>query len=78
VKSGEGPGVILPAIEPLMMDGAGDVQKGLGTLLRELWKKYREETEAFLMKWKASCGRIIIRYATEKMDNDSKVKFKRS
>ena len=78
VKSGIGPGPILPVIEPLMNDDSEDVQKGLGTLLRELWKKYKDETEKFLMKWKETCGRLIIRYATEKMDKESRIKFKRS
>jgi len=78
VKSGTGPGTVLPVIEPLMADESEDVQKGLGTLLRELWKKFPEETESFLMKWKETCGRIIIRYATEKMDKESKDRFKKS
>ena len=76
-KSGTGPGPILPVIEPLMNDDSEDVQKGLGTLLRELWKKHKDETEVFLMKWKDICGRLIIRYATEKMDKELRVKFKK-
>ena len=55
-----------------------DVQKGLGTLLRELWKKHQDETEEFLLKWKDDCGRLIIRYATEKMDKENKKRFKKS
>lgn len=78
VKSGYNPKSILPVIEPLMCDESEDVQKGLGTLLRELWKKYKDETEEFLLKWKDDCGRLIIGYATEKMDNESKKRFKKS
>ncbi|MBC8488945.1 MAG: DNA alkylation repair protein [Bacteroidetes bacterium] len=61
-----------------MLDESEDVQKGLGTLLRELWKKYPDETEDFLLKWKDDCGRLIIRYATEKMDKESNKRFKKS
>ena len=43
-------------IEPLMDDESEYVQKGLGTLLRELWKKQPEETEKFLYDWKDRCG----------------------
>jgi len=78
VKSGYNPKSILPVIEPLMCDESEDVQKGLGTLLRELWKKYKDETEEFLLKWKDDCGRLIIMYATEKMDKESKKRFKKS
>lgn len=60
-----------------MDDKEEDVQKGLGTLLREIWKKYPEVAESFLLKWKNSCGRKIIQYATEKMDKEYKAKFKR-
>jgi 3-methyladenine DNA glycosylase AlkD len=78
VRKGFKPKLILPIIEPLMLDKAEDVQKGLGTLVRELWKKYPNEIEKFLLKWKNDCGRLIIRYATEKMDKESKKLFKKS
>ena len=68
----------LPVIEKLMLDEEQDVQKGLGTFLREVWKKQPDLAEAFLMKWKDQCGRKIIQYATEKMDKTGKAKFKRS
>lgn len=77
VKDGYSPESILPVIEPLMTDEAEDVQKGLGTLLRELWKKYADQIEEFLLKWKDECGRLIIRYATEKMDKESRKRFKK-
>lgn len=78
IKSGYNPKSVLAVIEPLMLDESEDVQKGLGTLLRELWKKHPVETEEFLLKWKDDCGRLIIRYATEKMDKESKTRFKKT
>lgn len=65
-------------IAPLMDDESEYVQKGLGTLLRELWKKQPKETEKFLYGWKDKCGRLIIRYATEKMDKEYRKKFRKS
>ncbi len=64
-------------IEPLMSDTEKFVQKGLGWFLREAWKVYPEETEDFLLKWKDTCGRIIIQYATEKMDKENRERFRR-
>ncbi len=67
----------LSVIEPLMEDESEYVQKGLGTLLRELWKKQPKETEKFLYEWKDKCGRLIIRYATEKMEKEYRKKFRK-
>jgi 3-methyladenine DNA glycosylase AlkD len=78
IKKGHQPEPILAVIEILMEDNEEDVQKGLGTLLREIWKKHPETAEEFLLKWKDTCGRKIIQYATEKMDKDSKTKFRRT
>jgi 3-methyladenine DNA glycosylase AlkD len=61
-----------------MEDSEEDVQKGLGTLLREIWKKQPEIAETFLLEWKDRCGRKIIHYATEKMDKESRAKFKKT
>jgi 3-methyladenine DNA glycosylase AlkD len=66
------------AIEPLMLDKSEYVQKGIGTLLRGLWKKHPLEIEEFLLKWKDSCGRLIIQYSTEKMENEYKRKFRKN
>jgi len=65
-------------IEPLMLDGEIFVQKGLGWFLREAWKIHPEETEEFLLKWKDTCGRTIIQYATEKMDKENKARFRKA
>jgi 3-methyladenine DNA glycosylase AlkD len=64
-------------IEPLMLDEEKFVQKGLGWFLREAWKLQPEKTEDFLLKWKDTCGRTIVQYATEKMDKENKARFKR-
>ncbi|MDO9276395.1 MAG: DNA alkylation repair protein [Lutibacter sp.] len=77
IKKGHKVEPILSVIEKLMLDEEEDVQKGLGTLLREIWKKYPDLAETFLLKWKDKCGRKIIQYATEKMDKNNKAKFKK-
>jgi 3-methyladenine DNA glycosylase AlkD len=78
IKTGLTPDIALPLVEPLMMDDSEYVQKGIGTLLRGLWKKYPDDIEAFLLQWKDRCGRLIISYATEKMDKEKRRKFARS
>lgn len=78
IKKGYKSAPILSVIENLMEDSEEDVQKGLGTLLREIWKKQPEIAEGFLLKWKDKCGRKIIHYATEKMNKDNKAKFKKT
>ncbi len=60
-----------------MPDNDEFVQKGLGWFLREAWKKYPKEVEKFLLSWKDTCDRIIIQYATEKMNKEDKLRFKR-
>lgn len=69
---------IFAVIEPLMLDEAKKVQQGLGWLLRECWKKDPILTETFLLKWKDSCGRTIIQYATEKMTKEYRLKFRKA
>ncbi len=77
IKKDLKPGIALPLIEPLMLDDSEYVQKGIGTLLRGLWKTYPVGIEEFLLKWKDQCGRLIIRYATEKMDKEYRKKFRK-
>lgn len=77
IKKGLTPDEALPLIEPLMNDKSENVQKGIGTLLRGLWKSHPERIEEFLLKWKETCGRMIIQYATEKMDKEYRKKFRR-
>jgi 3-methyladenine DNA glycosylase AlkD len=64
-------------IEPIMMDPEREVHQGLGWFLREAWKIRRDDTEAFLMKWKNSAARLIFQYATEKMTPQEKLRFRR-
>jgi 3-methyladenine DNA glycosylase AlkD len=65
-------------VEPLMNDQEREVHQGVGWFLREAWKIQKDETEAFLLKWKETAPRLIIQYACEKMTADEKVRFKRS
>jgi 3-methyladenine DNA glycosylase AlkD len=69
---------VIHIIEPLMEDESEYVQKALGTLLREFWKKQPQETEKFLFEWKDKSARLIMRYASEKMDKEYKKKFKKT
>lgn len=78
IKKGHKPEPILSVIESLMEDSEEDVQKGLGTLLREIWKKQPELAEEFLFKWKDKCGRKIVQYATEKMDKEYRKNFRKA
>jgi 3-methyladenine DNA glycosylase AlkD len=65
-------------IEPLIMDSEREVHQGVGWFLREAWKKKREETELFLLKWKDKAPRLIIQYATEKMTSEEKLRFRKN
>ncbi len=64
-------------LEILMKDAEREVHQGMGWFLREAWKKKPAETEAFLLTWKNECPRLIIQYATERMDAPAKLKFKK-
>jgi 3-methyladenine DNA glycosylase AlkD len=65
-------------IEPLMGDGEKVVQQGTGWFLREAWKRQPKPTEAFLLRYKDTCPRLIVQYATEKMESSAKQRFRRS
>jgi len=65
-------------IEPLMSDGEKVVQQGAGWFLREAWKLQPKPAEAYLMRFKETCPRLIVQYATEKMDPAAKEKFRRT
>jgi 3-methyladenine DNA glycosylase AlkD len=68
---------IITCIEPLMMDPEKVVHQGMGWLLREIWKIDPVSVEALLMKWRNDAPRIIFQYATEKMDSEYRMKFRR-
>ncbi len=69
---------MLEFIDPMMMDTEREVHQGLGWFLRECWKKDRNETEKFLLKWKNHCARLIIQYATEKMTKEERLRFRKA
>ena len=69
---------LLDFIGPLMLDEEKVVHQGLGWFLREAWKLYPKPAEAFLLKWKDKCARLIIQYATEKMSAKEKLRFRKS
>ncbi len=77
IKEDLKPETAVHLIEPLILDDSEYVQKGIGTLLRGLWKTYPAEIEKFLLKWKDQCRRLIIQYATEKMDKEYRKKFRK-
>ena len=77
LKEGLKPETTLPIIEPIMLDDSENVQKGIGTLLRGLWKKYPKKIESFLLQWKNQCGRLIIQYAIKKMDKEYRKQFRK-
>jgi 3-methyladenine DNA glycosylase AlkD len=78
LKAGRDPEPLLSAIEPLMLDEDRFVHQGLGWFLREAWKRYPDTIEAFLLKWKDTAPRKIFQYATEKMTQENKSRFRRS
>ncbi|MCX6258372.1 MAG: DNA alkylation repair protein [Bacteroidia bacterium] len=78
LKSGAECGQLLKLTEPLMMDKERVVHQGMGWFLREAWKIHPVLTEDFLYKWKDTAPRLIIQYATEKMDAKTRTRFRRS
>ena len=69
---------LLEFIKPLMQDATRPVQQGVGWFLRELWKIHPREVEDFLFAEKEIAPRLIIQYATEKMNKDKKKRFRRA
>lgn len=78
LKSGVAPQKLLRVVQPLMEDRAREVQQGVGWFLRESWKKHRNPTEAFLLKWKERSPRLIYQYATERMSASERERFRRA
>jgi 3-methyladenine DNA glycosylase AlkD len=75
-KSGSVPQALQVAGK-LILDPEKVVQQGVGWLLREAWKKSPQKVEDFLLKWKDQAPRLIIQYATEKIDREERKKFRR-
>jgi len=78
VKRGAPVRGLLALVSPLMADEEKPVQQGLGWFLREAWKQDPQPVEAFLLRWKDRCGRVIVQYATEKMTAAGKDRFRRA
>jgi 3-methyladenine DNA glycosylase AlkD len=68
---------LLAFIDPMMGDTEKVVHQGLGWFLREAWKLDHQPVEEFLLKWKDTCARLIIQYATEKMSKEEKLRFRK-
>jgi 3-methyladenine DNA glycosylase AlkD len=75
-KSGSVPQALRVA-RKLILDPEKVVQQGVGWLLREAWKKSPQKVEDFLYQWKDQAPRLIIQYATEKIDKEKRKKFRR-
>lgn len=67
----------LQVARKLILDSEKVVQQGTGWLLREAWKKSPKKVEKFLLEWKDRAPRLIIQYATEKIDKVKRKKFRR-
>ncbi len=61
----------------LILDPERVVHQGVGWLLRETWKKSPVEVENFLFKWKDIAPRLVILYATEKIDKEKRKRFRK-
>lgn len=69
---------LLDFIDPMMVDTERVVHQGLGWFLREAWKRDPGPVKAFLMKWKETAARLIFQYATEKMNKEERMKFRKT
>jgi 3-methyladenine DNA glycosylase AlkD len=67
----------LQASRKLILDPERVVHQGVGWLLREAWKKSPQKVEDFLYRWKDQAPRLIIQYATEKIDKEKRKRFRR-
>ncbi|MFQ6003544.1 MAG: DNA alkylation repair protein, partial [Candidatus Zixiibacteriota bacterium] len=66
----------LQASRKLILDPERVVHQGVGWLLREAWKRSPRKVENFLYQWKGQAPRLIIQYATEKIDKEKRKKFR--
>jgi 3-methyladenine DNA glycosylase AlkD len=81
VESFSKEGSVMQALQvarKLILDPERVVQQGTGWLLREAWKKSPKKVEDLLFKWKDQAPRLIIQYATEKIDKAKRKKFRRA
>jgi 3-methyladenine DNA glycosylase AlkD len=68
---------LLDFIDPMMRDEDRVVHQGLGWFLREMWKLNHQLVEDFLFTHKQHCARLIVQYATEKMKQETKDRFRK-
>jgi len=78
LKRVDDPHPLLEFLRPMMLDREKVVQQGLGWFLREAWKRYRKPVEAFLLEWKDTAPRLIFQYATEKMADSDRQRFRKA
>lgn len=76
-KRADDPMSCLEMVRSMMNDDQREVQQGLGWFLREVWKRYPQQTEVFLMEYKDTAPRLIYQYATEKMTRENKERFRK-
>jgi 3-methyladenine DNA glycosylase AlkD len=69
---------LLTFIDPLVEDAEKPVRQGMGWFLREAWKKYPASVESYLINIREYAPRLVIQYATEKMDRAQKELYKRT
>lgn len=67
-KDLENPKFIFLMAEKFMESQEPFLQKATGWLLKESSKYFPDEVVDFLLKWKPKTSRLVLRYATEKMD----------
>ncbi|MGQ0796258.1 MAG: DNA alkylation repair protein, partial [Methanobacteriota archaeon] len=65
-------------LEPLLRDEAFWVQRAVGTWLRELWKRDRRRTEAFLRKHVRGLPPVVITVATERAPKSFRDELRRT
>lgn len=74
IRSGEiGPTLMIAEI--LLRDTHDLIQKAVGWMLRESWKREPEKVEAFLMHYKSAMPRTALRYAIERMPEMQRKEF---
>jgi 3-methyladenine DNA glycosylase AlkD len=61
--------------EPLIPDQDDMVQKGVGWLLKETYPKKPAETMRFLLPWRETAPRSVLRYAAEKMSSADRARI---
>ena len=64
-------------IEPLMLNNERETNQGTGWFMKKAWDTYPSETELFLSRYIESSPRIIFQIACEKMNPETKQKFRK-